>query len=290
MWAIGSNKTEQACYASTTPVAKSLLFKHDDACILGAGDLLRPCGACCTPAAKIANPPTLLPLKRSTNEDLQDFGRPTKRRIVYNCGAEMILVFPSDIKTDVFMCDIDHAHTWVASFQDITERTDDFIPFKPNFLRYSPKSTGITGNAGSNPGYPPYDPNHGIWASLSGISGMTIDDFSTTGFSSFPMIQTMSIRSDVFEIPSTRIEPDSDSSDGELRAWSDCSEETKQSIFSFHSVDDLDGLSLSPIEYARSASESIISDLEFLTTDSAASNSDNEETMEPTPADTEKTN
>jgi hypothetical protein len=93
----------------------------------------------------------------------------------------------------------------------------------------------------------------------------------------------------MFEIPSERIKLDGDTSDGELRAWSDCSEETKQSIFSFHSVDDLDGLSLSPIEYARSASESIILDSEFLTTDSAASNSDNEETMEPTSADTEET-
>jgi hypothetical protein len=137
---------------------------------------------------------------------------------VYDCGAETISVFPSDIKTDVFMCDIDHARTWVALFQGITERTDDFIPFKPIFLRYSPKSTGITKNAGSNPGYPPYDPNHGIWASLSGISGITIDDSSVTGFSSFPMTQTMSIRSDMFEIPSKRIEPVSDSSDGELRA------------------------------------------------------------------------
>ena len=103
------------------------------------------------------------------------------------------------------------------------------------------------------------------------------------------MTQIMSIRSDVYEIPSKQIKFDGDSSDGELRAWSECSEETKEAIFSFHSVDDLDDLSLSPIEHARSASESVISDLEFLTTDSAASNSDNEEMMEPTPADTEET-
>jgi len=118
---------------------------------------------------------------------------------------------------------------------------------------------------------------------------MNIKDSSATELSSFPLIQTMSIRSDAFEIPPKRIELDSDTSDGELRAWSDCSEETKEAIFSFHSVDDLNDLSLSPIEYACSASDSIISDLEFLATDSATSNSDDDETMEPTPTETEGT-
>ena len=121
-----------------------------------------PCGACHTPAAKTAQPPTPLPLKRSMTEDLQDFGRPTKRRIVYDCGAEMISVFPSDIDTDVFTCDTDYAHTWVSSFQNVTERTVDFIPFKPNCLKYYPKSSGTTDHAGNDPGYPPYDPNHCI--------------------------------------------------------------------------------------------------------------------------------
>ena len=103
------------------------------------------------------------------------------------------------------------------------------------------------------------------------------------------MIQTMSIRDDSLEIPTKRIVPDSDTSDGELRTWSDCSEETKKDIFSFHSVNELDDLCLSPIEYACSANESDISDLEFLAIGSPASNSDNEMEMDQTPTATEET-
>ena len=63
----------------------------------------------------------------------------------------------------------------------------------------------------------------------------------------------------------------------------------KREVFSFHSVDDLDDLCLSPIEYACSASESVISDLKFLATASPTSNSDDETAMDPTPTVTEKT-
>ena len=57
---------------------------------------------------------------------------------------------------------------------------------------------------------------------------MNIADSSAAGLSSLPMIQAMSIRDDSLEIPTKRIVPDSDTSDGELRTWSDCSEETKK--------------------------------------------------------------
>jgi hypothetical protein len=99
----------------------------------------------------------------------------------------------------------------------------------------------------------------------------------------------MSIRTNAFEIPTKRIVPDSDTSDGKLGAWSDCSEEMKKDFFSFHSVDELDDLCLSPIEYACSASESVISDLEFLATGSTTSNSDDETAMDPTLTVTEET-
>ena len=153
MWGLASNKTEQACYASTTPIAKPLLFEHDDACILRADDLLRPCGACKAPAAVTAKPPTLLP-QISMNEDLQDFGRPNKRRIVYDCGSKTTSVFPSNVDTNVFACDTAHAHTWVSSFQNVTERPVDFISFKQNYLKYYPKSSGTTNHSNNDPGYP----------------------------------------------------------------------------------------------------------------------------------------
>ena len=190
------------------------------------------------------------------NEDLQEFGRPAKRRIVFDSGSKNISVFPSDINADVFLCDTARAHTWVSSFQNVAERPIDFISYKPTYLNYVPKSSGTNNNSINGHGYPPYDPDHSIWASISGISGMHIKDSLPTGLSSFPLIQTLSIRTDAFEIPTKRIVPDSDTSDGELRAWSDCSEETKKEVFSFHSVNELDDLCLSPIEYACSANES----------------------------------
>ena len=165
-----------------------LLFKHDNACILRAGNLLRPCGACQAPAAITAKTPALLPQKRSMNEDLQEFGRPTRRRIVFDSGSKNILVFPSDINADVFLCDTARAHTWVSSFQNVAERPIDFISYKLTYLNYVPKSSGTNNNSNDGHGYPPYDPDHSIWASISGISGMNIKDSSATELSSFPLI------------------------------------------------------------------------------------------------------
>ena len=75
MWGMNSsNQLERTHYASPTPVAKQLMFENDDACILRTGDLLRLCGACHTPADMAAKHPTLLPLKMTISEDLQEFG------------------------------------------------------------------------------------------------------------------------------------------------------------------------------------------------------------------------
>ena len=72
-------------------------------------------------------------------EDLQEFGRPDKRRAVFDSGSKKISVFPSDINADVFLHDAARAHTWVSSFQDATERPVDFITVKHTYLKYYPE-------------------------------------------------------------------------------------------------------------------------------------------------------
>ena len=72
-------------------------------------------------------------------EDLQEFGRPDKRRVVFDSGSRSISVFPSDINADVFLRDTARAHTWVSSFQDVTERPVDFITVQTDLPQVCPE-------------------------------------------------------------------------------------------------------------------------------------------------------
>ena len=72
------------------------------------------------------------------SEDLQErFGRPTKRRVIYDCGAETVSVFPSEINIDAIPEYGDRARTWVVAFHEISKRETDFIPYDPNCVRKS---------------------------------------------------------------------------------------------------------------------------------------------------------